>query len=183
MSMDVKLVSFLGTLTPIFNETVTWGQAPLEVATYWTRQLPPLDFVTSVRAIIFSSQCEVLICSNADGERHIVPGGRRESGEELTQTLEREVVEETGWLINNIKQIGLWHFHHLAPKLPHYKYPYPDFLNILYRADAVREDKGAKIIEDYELESKFVPITALSEVNLEQPSQRVLMKRILSEMR
>jgi 8-oxo-dGTP pyrophosphatase MutT (NUDIX family) len=48
------------------------------------------------------------------------------------QTLHREVLEETGWTIRDARLIGLAHFQHLAPKPNHKRYPYPDFLHLVY---------------------------------------------------
>jgi ADP-ribose pyrophosphatase YjhB (NUDIX family) len=49
------------------------------------------------------------------GSVHILPGGRRRGGESLEQTLRRELLEETGWTINQPQLLGVRHFHQFGP--------------------------------------------------------------------
>jgi ADP-ribose pyrophosphatase YjhB (NUDIX family) len=87
-----------------------------------------VSYVTSVRSIVLREQAVLVV---QDRERqHILPGGRIESGEAFTQASERELLEETGWTVNQIRYLGFKHFHHLTPKPEGYAYPYPDFLQV-----------------------------------------------------
>ena len=52
----------------------------------------------------------------------------------------REVLEETGWTIRDARLLGLAHFQHLTPKPVAYRYPYPNFLHLVYVANADRYD-------------------------------------------
>jgi ADP-ribose pyrophosphatase YjhB (NUDIX family) len=183
IAMDADLAAFFDPLPIAFHEDVDWGngRTPLHVTTYLTQRLPPLEYVTSVRAILLNEVLEVLVCNNADGETHIVPGGRREPGEVLEETLRREVFEETGWEIENICQLGVWHFHHLAPKQEGYRFPYPDFLQIIYGAKAMQYDAAKRIPDDYESDSSFVPISQLNEQLFAQPSQMRFVQQMLGQ--
>lgn len=99
--------------------------------------------VTSVRAILTHADgTQVLFVRDPERE-HILPGGRRKSGESLEVTLHREIQEETGW---TIKSAGLHG----------YKYPYPDFCQLIYVAQADEYDVGVKEVGGYELSSEFV---------------------------
>jgi len=179
--MDADLAVFLAPLMHVFEEDVVWGggKTPFHVTTYLTDQLPPLDYVTSVRAIVSNAAMEVLACKNTDGETHIVPGGRREAGETLEETLRREVLEETGWHISGVSQLGLWHFHHLGPRREGYRFPYPDFLQLIYRATAAYYDGAKRVADDYEVESGFISLPTLAITRFEQPSQMLLVEQAL----
>jgi 8-oxo-dGTP pyrophosphatase MutT (NUDIX family) len=95
-----------------------------------------------------------------DGEQ-ILPGGRREQGETLEQTLRREVIEETDWAINAPRLLGCLHFHHLSSKPPGYAYPYPDFVQPVFIANAVRYVSERRVHDEYVAESGFQPLAAV----------------------
>ena len=128
-----------------------------KMACYLGCELPPLDYVTSVRSIVFRGG-QVLVMRNAH-ETHLIPGGRRESSETLEETLRREVLEETGWEITPLCVLGFVHFHHLTPKPQGYAYPYPNFLQVVYVAAATVQCPGARVPDEYEMESTFRPVT------------------------
>jgi hypothetical protein len=95
--MNEELFRFLGKLQPIARERATWGAMKLRVDVYLTTELPPSSYVTSVRAVLFvDTGCALL--HNVD-DCHVLPGGRRESNESLSETLARELMEETACVI------------------------------------------------------------------------------------
>jgi 8-oxo-dGTP pyrophosphatase MutT (NUDIX family) len=94
---------------------------------------------------------------NEDGY-HIMPGGRRETGESLEQTLRREVGEEAGWAIDEIRLLGFSHFHHLTPVPVNHPHPYSDFFNIIYTAEAMTPLPHVRLVNDYEIEAEFRPV-------------------------
>ena len=164
--MDTVLADFLENHTPLMEESTVWGNGafPLIIKSYLTDKIPPLIYITSVRCILFSKE-SVLVVRNRDGI-HIVPGGRVEKGEMLDETLKRELLEETGWSIANPTVLGFMHFHHLKPKPPEYKYPHPDFLQLMYMADADEFFPDTKISQDYEIESKFCSPTEVDSLGI-----------------
>jgi 8-oxo-dGTP pyrophosphatase MutT (NUDIX family) len=96
------------------------------------------------------------------------------TGAAISPPMQREVLEETGWHVTGITPVGIWHFHHLAPRLARCRFPYPDFLNVIYRAKTTRYDAAARIADDYETGSRFIGLETLLAIRLEQPSQLVL---------
>ena len=160
------LQEFLQRYTPHSEDTAIWqdGEITLRMVSYFCAELPPLEYVNSVRGIVLRGQ-EVLVMRNADGT-HIMPGGRREQDESLAETLQRELLEEAGWLTDNYHLLGVIHFHHLSPKPVGYPYLYPDFVNLIYRASALEQRPAAKLVGDYELEERFVALEELLKSNL-----------------
>jgi hypothetical protein len=83
-------------------------------------------------------------------------------------------LEETGWLIKDPDYFGFVHFRHLTPSPPGYSYPYPDFVHLLYVAAADQEVSHAKIMDDYVVEAKFVPLHEIEQLPLDS-SQKLLL--------
>ncbi|MDQ2798176.1 MAG: NUDIX hydrolase [Armatimonadota bacterium] len=152
--MSVDLAAFLAPLPPDHEETIAWaeGRMPLQVASYLSRQPPPLEFVTSVRAVVLQNDA-VMVITDPDQKVNLLPGGRREAGETLEETVRREVREETGWELGHIARLGFKYFHHLAPKAFNYSYPYPDFLQVIYTAQATQWTPEARQWDEWVVES------------------------------
>jgi ADP-ribose pyrophosphatase YjhB (NUDIX family) len=159
-------------LTLQADEEAVWPPARLRVHTYLTTTPPPLDLVTSVRALVRRGD-QILVVRDPVSV-HILPGGRREEGESLLQTLEREVLEETGWTIRDARLLGLAHFHHLTPQPDSYRYPYPDFLHLVYVAWAGRYDATKREVDGYELEAGFQPLTTVAALPISQGERALL---------
>ena len=172
--MLADLEAFLVQSTPMAQESVVWGgsQLAFRVTSYLGLDLPPLDSVTSVRCLVFRDD-SVLVVRDPEST-HILPGGRREADETLAETLERELLEETGWLLREASLLGFMHFHHLNPAPPGYPYPYPDFLQLVYTAEAAELVPGARLASSYEIESTLRPIPEIQALDL-SPSQRLFL--------
>lgn len=166
--MHADLAAYLNAHEPLAEESAVWGNGtlPLRITSYLSEKMPPLHYVTSVRAVLFRGE-SVMVVRSIQNSIHIVPGGRREEGESLLETLRRELLEETGWTIANPVLLGFVHFHHLAPKPTGYPYPHPDFLQLIYTADAVRFVPEARVPSMYELNSGFRPIAAARTLNMD----------------
>jgi len=136
--------------------TATWGDTRLEIRWYLGAFRSPLSLVTSVRAVLFHDRA-VMVMQDRAQTYHVVPGGRREPGESIEATLRREILEETGWTVAFHHQLGFAHFRHLTPCPDDYPYPYPDFVHLLFVAEA-----GEKVAEaqpgEYEVSAAFRPV-------------------------
>lgn len=62
----------------------------------------------TVGAIIYNPKGEILLCkSHKWDNKYVIPGGHIELGERMEDALKREILEETGLDIYDIKLIGL----------------------------------------------------------------------------
>jgi 8-oxo-dGTP pyrophosphatase MutT (NUDIX family) len=173
-SMDAELADFLASSKCLTEESVTWGDTlSLHVTYYLGVESPPLRYVSSVRAIVFRRDA-VIVVRDAENHFHTVPGGRREGEEIPEETLRREVLEETGWTLKNVSPLGFMHFYHLAPAPTDYAYPYPDFLWLIYAAEADKHLPEFQIPDTYEIEVGFHPISEARGLLIEPGCQMLL---------
>ena len=137
------------------------------IAAYVSRDEPPAGLVSSVRAIVFRGD-QVLVMRNRDGT-HIFPGGRVECGESQVEALRREVIEEAGIEIADIRRIGFMHLRHKKAKPPDYPYPYPDFFWSIFSAHYLRDISDVRVPDEYELSEEFLPVANLRCMEISQP--------------
>jgi len=129
---------------------------------------PSLDLVTSVRCIVRRGD-DVLVVARTTEDRdegHIMPGGRREPGEPIEQTVRREVLEETGWTVGELRPLGAIVFRHVLPRPPDYPFPYPVFAQIVFTADAVAHHAEAMQPDELDGEAIFVPVERANEMRI-----------------
>jgi hypothetical protein len=120
----------------VVEEQWDWLGAPLRlrIASYVGAGRVPDSLVTSVRCLVAVGD-SVAACETLR-DTHIWPGGRREGHESYARTAAREVYEETGWMISEdtATLLGFLHFEHLVQPPSDYKYPSPDFLQLIFGA-------------------------------------------------
>jgi ADP-ribose pyrophosphatase YjhB (NUDIX family) len=135
---------------------------PLRVSAYTQVASLPDEIVTSIRCIVMVEDM-VVLCENKDGS-HAWPGGRRLPGESYADTAAREVHEETGWLLDcdSLKQLGWLHLMHLSPQQGDDRYPYPDFLQVVFCARVSGRSVGHEDewmdVDGYESSSRLVTV-------------------------
>lgn len=155
--MQSDLEMFMAGRLPDSQDVETWGEIRLSISGYLTQDIPPDRLITSVRCVILN-QDKVMVVQNPDGYR-VLLGGRRETGESFVETLRREVLEETGWSVREPLLLGFLQFHHLTPKPVDYLYPYPDFLQLVFAAEADQHEPEKRIEDDYETDPTFYVLT------------------------
>ncbi len=165
MTLHQDLASFIDNRAPGARDEAIWGgKTHLRIADYLSSETPPLAYVTSVRCVLLRGR-EVLVQRDI-GSTHILPGGRREAGETLEETLRREILEETGWTFTDPRVLGFRLFHNLSPKLPVHPYPYPHFVQVVYSARAGDWSLERKLDDGYEVDSTFYPVKQVRKLPL-----------------
>ncbi len=156
--MERALREFVSHREPVDVVTVAWGtDMRLRRSAYLDGASPPVAAVTSARAIVLRDDA-VLVATDADGTRHILPGGRIEAGEDVETALRREIAEETGRGVGDLAPLGFLHFLHLTPRPAGYRYPYPAFAQVIFVVRA-SERLPAAVPDDYVVGSTFIPVT------------------------
>ncbi|WP_420630888.1 NUDIX hydrolase [Candidatus Leptofilum sp.] len=159
MSSIVK--NFLQGKTAVATASPTWQwhnhPLPLRQQTYLCTTLPPDKLISSARAILLRGD-EVMVIRDHQNEPYIIPGGRREPEETILETLHRELLEETGWLVRETAVIGTIHFQHLNPKPADYPYPHTHFFWSIFVAQAGQFYPEAIEEDFYVTSTHFLPI-------------------------
>ena len=168
-----KLEQFLAKYDVIATEFVSWGEVQLREESYLLDELPPDEFISSVRCIVRRE--EKILVIQGKTEKYIVPGGRREAGESIMDTMERELLEEVGWAVRNTKLLGIIRFQHLTPKPPNHPYPYPNFLWLIFEGETAEYRPEAMEEDEYVLGSEFRPLSDPLPLN---PNQMVFLETI-----
>lgn len=173
--MYTQLARLISQSQPADSITTKWGKGTIELrlVDYLSPELPPDELITSVRAVLLRGD-KVLVVQDQHNKQHILPGGRRDPGETVLQTLQREIGEETGWRIDNVRLLGFRHYHHLTPEPQDYSYIYPDFCQAVYVAQTAQYAPEAKIFDEYVLDTYFVPIADAQAIELTPGEQQYL---------
>jgi 8-oxo-dGTP pyrophosphatase MutT (NUDIX family) len=173
---EEELKAFLLRHAACDETTAVWSGVRLHVTSYLSQELPPAGLVSSARCVLLRTgeagggAQEVLVVREQRGA-HLLPGGRREPHETLEETARREVLEETGWTVTGMRLLGFVRYHHLTPRPEGYKYPYPDFLHVIFaaRAHTFQPERmfPAEVLEkEHVLSTEFVPVDAVGAVPL-----------------
>ncbi len=173
-SSSSDVAAFLSCHIAVATEHLDWhgGEIKLVASAYVTHELPPPDYITSVRSLVFHDD-SVLLMRNRDGAR-VLPGGRLEAGETLLDALHREIREEAGVQIRDIHRLGFVHLRHQTPRPPQYAYPYPDFFWVVFRSHSHSNCAVPQKPDEYQISAEFVPLAKLEDLNLRPLDQAYL---------
>ena len=174
VSANSLISAFLRNYTAVATEHMDWHSVKIKLgaSAYVTHDLPPPDYITSVRSLVFHNG-SILLMRNRDGAR-ILPGGRLEPGETLLDALRREIREEAGVRIVDVHSLGFVHLRHQTPKPPQYAYPYPDFFWLVFQARAHSNHVRPQEPDDYQISAEFVPVASLGNLRLRPLDQAYL---------
>jgi 8-oxo-dGTP pyrophosphatase MutT (NUDIX family) len=166
------LLALLDEREPACTTDVAWrnGTINLRLTSFVGVADLPDDLLVSVRVIVRVGD-QVVVCTNADGTSHAWPGGRREPGETHGETACREILEETGWILDaaSIEPLGFLHLYNLGE--PFEQYPFPDAVHLVVAARAVeRAADDWTDTEGFEVSSRLVDLDAVcDELRAEEP--------------
>jgi len=167
--MNEDLEKYLGTSIELVCFDVVWGEGtmPVKITTYLSDTIAPERYISSARSIVFKDN-SVLVISQETGHQYIVPGGRLEPGEGPLEALHREILEETGWTISDLKHIGFMHLHYLFSKPDGFKYPFPDSIWSIFISEAVEYKPEMIIHDDWVDDSELRDIIEVQQLPLER---------------
>jgi 8-oxo-dGTP pyrophosphatase MutT (NUDIX family) len=107
----------------------------------------------AVRAVILKGNYILMVHTNKGDYKF--PGGGANKGESHAQTLKREVKEETGYILNNVKdRIGVF----TERKLDNYEENSIFEMVSHYYLCEISDDKTGQQLDDYESELDFQPV-------------------------
>ena len=142
---------------PVATDTDTWfnGRMAFTVDTYLGSVSAPTELVTSVRCVLRWG-AQVMLMEDAERRQHVLPGGQIEPGEWQCDALQREILEETGYTLATVEQLGACVFVHTTPRPADYRYPYPTFVHLIYRGEAEGRNSAASEREEHEVVCRLV---------------------------
>ena len=154
---SAALAQYLTRFQPAASQVAHWPKAKLRVTAALTENLPPREFTLSVRAIMFRDR-NVMVITDPNSI-HLTPGGRCEPGESIDETLERELLEETGYKVRTRQLLGVMCFEHLTPRPdvcpPHL---FPLFFQPVYHVEAGDCDESRRERDGFEISAEFRPL-------------------------
>jgi 8-oxo-dGTP pyrophosphatase MutT (NUDIX family) len=163
------------------------GMPELQVTSYLTDAAPPTLHVRSVRSVVLKG--DSVLALQREDRAHVLPGGRREPGETLSETLERELLEETGWLTTVPRQIGVVRLRWLTARpgdWPEDSPYYPDFLWLIHMAEVATHRPEAFLQDADEGAPIFIALGDLERLGLLErspwaPENRVFLAEALRQ--
>lgn len=146
---------------------------------YKDETIPPNGTYASIFAIIKKDD-EVLLVYNKGREKWELPGGHL-SPEELSSNdpiagVKREVLEETGYEIENVSQLGFGHINVTKPIINRETgepYPFPNSFLLFFKADLKKDVPQRKLEHEIEI-CRFYSISSAKRILGEYTDGQIL---------
>ena len=93
--------------------------------------------------------------------------------------MRRELLEETGWAVSALRLLGFLHYRDLSPERYSPALPFPDFLHLIYTAEALEHRPETVVPDDPEgLVPEFHPLAGTRALPL-NPRERFFLGEAL----
>lgn len=123
----------------------------------------------TVGAVIFNPEGKILLCKSHKWEnKYVIPGGHIELGESMEEALKREILEETGLSIYNIKLISL--------KESIYSHKFHEKKHFIFIDYMCNTDSSDVILNDEAEEYEWVDMDSIENYDLGGFTRELLME-------
>lgn len=169
-----RLDGLLGAEAPLIDREVQWPGLRLRQRTYLSGPALPDVLITSIRAVVFR-RGRVVVIRERTGPPHVTPGGRREDGEDLESTLRRELLEECGWSVGDLRPFAFHHFRYLGERPLGFAYPWRPFVQPIFVVEAMAYDRS-RLKRGEEIETGSSLMSASRATSLLPEDQQVILQ-------
>jgi 8-oxo-dGTP pyrophosphatase MutT (NUDIX family) len=167
LDLEALIVSFAASLEarPIVSDCVAiWPSARLRNRTFIGGFDFPSELLISARAVVFKDSRVVVV-----DEVHIEPGGGLEPGETIEAAARREIAEESGWSVAELKPLGFHFLEPLTPRPADSTRRWGGMVHAIYVAEAVNYSRAARDMTQIEIGSRLTSIRrAMAELRADQ---------------
>jgi 8-oxo-dGTP pyrophosphatase MutT (NUDIX family) len=163
---NAALLEILERRTPDAVIEDLWRE-PVRLSAYVGIEPLPDELLISIRVLVLVGD-DIVVVTNRNGGSHVWPGGRREPGETHAETACREILEETGWILDptSLETLGFLHLENLGQPIA--PFPYPDVLQLVTVGRA--HDRAAEEwtdTEGWEIASRLVPLADVDDAEID----------------
>jgi len=147
---------------------VTWPGGPVRQRYFLRDSAYPVELLIGARAVVFRGSKVVVVRDNT-GAHHIQPGGHLEAGETVEAAVRREILEESGWHVDQLVPFCFLFFEPYADVACRTTHRARGAVNVMFTAEAARYDRSGRDTTQIEVGSGLVSIRkALSELGSDQ---------------
>lgn len=140
------------------EHNIQWLPLPNEAALILDDETPPNSLITSALALAFDGQR--ILMTNLQQRGWDIPGGHLEANETPEEAMRREVLEESGAVLDEVRLLGYQRIRLLGVIPSGYRYPYPDSYQVIYIGRVVALKKFEATMEA-SARAFFTPATAI----------------------
>jgi hypothetical protein len=182
MDIDTLAASFAAELQqrmPLVDFEAVWPSARLRARTFIGDFDFPPELLTSARAVVFKGS-RVVVVDEMHGERHIEPGGGIEAGETVEQAVRRELAEESGWTVGELKPLGFHFLEPLTPSPAHSTRRWGPMAHAVFITEGVGYSRAARDMNQIETGSR---LTSIRRALAQLPENEALLLRAAVDRR